>query len=490
MAGLADFLEALLRGQPAAAPTNIASPLQAQLAQAASDQGTAGPVGTADYQSVLQKMFQQPQTPPQAPAAPGMINPTPQPSPIGRFAAPSSANNPPAGPTSSTIEGSGRVNGLPSGAPSSASYAYPVGDNGNGGGVTGFFQGLRDLFDPEARDKNITIGWLQKQGLNPGEAALLAADKTLLRSYLATRMQGNDPQKALNLVKTQLEIGNLQNPTTDDIKEYQFAKKNGNYSGTFQQWMLDNKRAGATNISDIGNTRGETTYDQTVGKNLGEKTVSIMDSGMQAASKIGTLNLLKESLANVYQGAGGDTFQNLRRIGQSLGFKVDNVGDGDLAQSISRQMALQLRDPSQGAGMPGAMSDADREYLMSMVPSLSKTPQGNAQLIDMMIKMQQRNQDVAQMARTYMAGNNGRLDYKFFGNLADWTKANPLFPRSQDDQERRFLDKQYRNGSTGDSDPTRVRNPAMPGANAPVRAINPRTGQRIELQNGKWVPVQ
>jgi hypothetical protein len=136
------------------------------------------------------------------------------------------------------------------------------------------------------------------------------------------------------------------------------------------------------------------------------------------------------------------------------------------------------------------MSDADREYLMSMVPSLSKTPQGNAQLIDMMIKMQQRNQDVAQMARTYMAGNNGRLDYKFFGNLADWTKANPLFPRSQDDQERRFLDKQYRNGSTGDSDPTRVRNPAMPGANAPVRAINPRTGQRIELQNGKWVPVQ
>jgi hypothetical protein len=41
-----------------------------------------------------------------------------------------------------------------------------------------------------------------------------------------------------------------------------------------------------------------------------------------------------------------------------------------------------------------------------------------------------------------------------------------------------------------DSGPSRVRNPAIPGANAPVRAVNPRTGQRIELQNGKWVPVQ
>jgi hypothetical protein len=125
-----------------------------------------------------------------------------------------------------------------------------------------------------------------------------------------------------------------------------------------------------------------------------------------------------------------------------------------------------------------------------MVPNLSKTPEGNAQIIDMMIKLQQRNQTVAQMARTYMGQNGGRLDYKFFGNLADWTKANPLFPQSQDDQERQYLDQQYRNGSTGDSGPSRVRNPAKPGTNAPVRAVNPQTGQRLELQNGKWVPVQ
>jgi hypothetical protein len=290
--------------------------------------------------------------------------------------------------------------------------------------------------------------------------------------------------------KLGLEVDALRNPTTDDIREYQFAKKNGGYSGSFQNWMLENKRAGATNISDIGNTKGDTTYDQTVGKNLGEKTVSIMDSGMQAANKIGTLQLLKESLGNVYQGTGGTSYQSLRRLGQSMGFDVQNVGDGDLAQSISRQMALQLRDPSNGAGMPGNLSNSDREFLLSMVPNLSKTPEGNAQIIDMMIKLQQRNQAVAQMAREYMARNNGRLDYRFFGDLDNWTRANPLFPQAQDNQERQYLDQQYRSGSTGDSGPSRVRNPATPGANAPVRAVNPKTGQRLELRNGKWVPVQ
>jgi hypothetical protein len=330
--------------------------------------------------------------------------------------------------------------------------------------------------------------------LDAGTATLYAGDKNLLRQYLANRAAANSPEEALKMQKLGLEVKNLQNPTTDDIREYQFYKRDEEAAGRkpllFNDWRIQGKRAGATNISDIGNTKGETTYDQTVGKNLGEKTVSIMDSGMQAANKIGTLQLLKESLGNVYQGAGGTAYQSLRRLGQSMGFDVQNVGDGDLAQSISRQMALQLRDPSQGGGMPGALSNSDREFLLSMVPNLSKTPEGNAQIIDYMIQLQQRNQTVAQMARTYMARNNGRLDYRFFGDLDNWTKANPLFPQAQDDQERQYLDRQYRNGSTGDSGPSRVRNPATPGVNAPVRAVNPKTGQRLELQNGKWVPVQ
>jgi hypothetical protein len=87
-----------------------------------------------------------------------------------------------------------------------------------------------------------------------------------------------------------------------------------------------------------------------------------------------------------------------------------------------------MRNPAGGAGMPGAMSDSDREFLKATVPGLGRTPEGNVQIIDYMTRIEQRNMDVANLAQTYMAQNGGRLDYKFFNQLADWSKANPLFP--------------------------------------------------------------
>ena len=42
------------------------------------------------------------------------------------------------------------------------------------------------------------------------------------------------------------------------------------------------------------------------------------------------------------------------------------------------EFALELRNPSGGAGMPGAMSDADRNFLASIPPSLANTKEGRA----------------------------------------------------------------------------------------------------------------
>lgn len=450
---LADFLQALLR-QPGGP--------QAALADAASAQGSAGPNGSAAYQNALQAAFRQqatPQNPYMAGNPSGLLsagnidlyhrpivhNPdgsistvrsmsfgedgkeilVPTVSPDGKILTDQQAID--------QYHKTGQNLGIFDNPKDATVYANSlhnqqanlyVKPQASSGGIGDFLQGL---INPQARGRNQTVHWLQNQGMDAGTATLLAGDKTLLRNYLGSRIQGNSPEEALKLQKLQLEVGNLKNPTTNDIREYQFSKSQG-YRGSFQDWMLENKRAGATNISDIGNTKGETTYDQNLGKSLAEKTVSIMDAGMNAPNKIGTYQMLKDALANVYQGAGGDAFQNLRRIGSSLGFDIEHVGDGDLAQSISKQLALQMRNPAGGAGMPGAMSDADRAFLEATVPGLNRTPQGNAQLIDYMTRVEQRNMDVAKMAQAYMDQNGGRLDYKFFNRLADWSKANPLFP--------------------------------------------------------------
>jgi len=106
---------------------------------------------------------------------------------------------------------------------------------------------------------------------------------------------------------------------------------------------------------------------------------------------------------------------------------VSGVADGDLANSISNQLALQLRNPNGGAGMPGSLSDSDRQFLTSMAPSLGNTPAGNALMIEAAKRVQQRNIIVGQLASQYAQDHGGQLDDNFFQALQQYSDAHPLF---------------------------------------------------------------
>jgi len=106
---------------------------------------------------------------------------------------------------------------------------------GNGGPLGGIGDFLGDILMPQRSAKNRTVQWLQQQGMDEGTATLLAGNKNALQSYLLQRTQGADPKEALQLEKLGLEIEQMRNPTTDDIREYQFARQNG-YEGTFADW--------------------------------------------------------------------------------------------------------------------------------------------------------------------------------------------------------------------------------------------------------------
>ncbi len=113
----------------------------------------------------------------------------------------------------------------------------------------------------------------------------------------------------------------------------------------------------------------------------------------------------------------------------AIGWDVDdNLGNKQAATAIGNQLALQLRNPAGGAGMPGALSNQDREFLLKSVPGLATSSEGIAQLIMIKRKMAQRSQDVARLAREYRASNPRKtFDEGFYRQLADWAKENPLF---------------------------------------------------------------
>lgn len=224
-------------------------------------------------------------------------------------------------------------------------------------------------------------------------------------------------------------------PRTEDMKGYEAYLAQARASGTpadqlkpFQQYQMDLRKMGQPTV----NIEGETEYAKGLGKAMADKTNSIIDAGQQAPNKLATYQLMKEMMPNIYTGTGGDKVLEAKKIAKSLGIDVGDVSDAEFVRAMGNQMALELRNPAGGAGMPGAMSDADRAFLASMSPGLSTTPEGNQKLLDYRMAIEKRNIDVAQRANEYMNAHNGRLDNNFFADLSKWSAENPLFPKGEE----------------------------------------------------------
>jgi hypothetical protein len=221
-----------------------------------------------------------------------------------------------------------------------------------------------------------------------------------------------------------------QGKETSDEKNY-LAAARGGFKGSFADYQMALRRAGQPNIQTTLDMKQPTAAANEIGKGQGELYNTIQKQGFNAPVAIGKYDRLQSLLNDAPQGALGPAEQRLREYGQSIGLNVGNAAPGQAARAISNELTLELRNPSGGAGMPGAMSDADREFLAQATPRLANTPEGNAKMIEYRKRLARREQDVAKLARDYKKKNGGNFDDGFFDELAAWSKENPLFPEAK-----------------------------------------------------------
>lgn len=175
------------------------------------------------------------------------------------------------------------------------------------------------------------------------------------------------------------------------------------------------------------NTSEEKAEAKKVGEGMGEMYVELQKAGSAAPTKLGKLDRMEQLMEGVNTGKLTPAITQVASVAEALGFKVDpKLGPKQALEGLTNEIALDLRNPSGGAGMPGAMSDKDREFLMSMPPGLSKTREGNKLIIQTARAVAKREQEVARLAREYRK-KNGSLDEGFYDDLADFSAANPLF---------------------------------------------------------------
>lgn len=171
----------------------------------------------------------------------------------------------------------------------------------------------------------------------------------------------------------------------------------------------------------------ESEFQKALGKDSAKSYNDLQQADVAAGYKIARLDRMGQLLEGVKTGRLTPTTKAIAEYADALGIKIDpSVPAMQAVEQLSNEMALQLRNPAGGAGMPGALSDRDREFLVAMTPGLAKTPEGNKLIIETSRKLAQREKDVAKLARDYRK-KNGRFDEGFYEELSQFSAQNPLF---------------------------------------------------------------
>lgn len=169
-------------------------------------------------------------------------------------------------------------------------------------------------------------------------------------------------------------------------------------------------------------------WEKAMTKSLVERNEKIVADADRARLTIGNLDQLQTALSNpsVYQGFGGEAVLGLKKAAQAMGLNVEGVADSELASKVSKEMALQLRNPAGGAGMPGALSDSDRKFLAQMTAGIDNSYEGNMKIIEAFRKVNERALEIDRLRGDYIA-KNGRLDEGFNRAVREHAESKPLF---------------------------------------------------------------
>ena len=138
--------------------------------------------------------------------------------------------------------------------------------------------------------------------------------------------------------------------------------------------------------------KGENKFQEGLGTQAANNRQAIVEQGRTAVASIGNLDTMESLLDSIdYTGFGGDTLLQVQRAGAMLGFDIPDLPAKEAAKRLSSQMALSLK-----SDLPGPMSNADREFLLSIPPNLNSTAAGNDAILFILRKREERKLDMMQ----------------------------------------------------------------------------------------------
>lgn len=169
------------------------------------------------------------------------------------------------------------------------------------------------------------------------------------------------------------------------VKEYNFAKDQG-YKGSFLDFQLAQKKAGATNVNNtVSMAAPENEYNKVVGKTLADNGTSLVAAAQQAPSIVDNARSIKTALdKGAITGTGAEARLAVQKAAETLGI-VEPGKAATTQQLMSGLGKLTLSGiKTSGLGGGNGFTDKDREFLnAAMSGNIADTPENLRRVADL-----------------------------------------------------------------------------------------------------------
>jgi hypothetical protein len=191
----------------------------------------------------------------------------------------------------------------------------------------------------------------------------------------------NLPAAQKEVAKTLLSSELDQSKMPDQVKQYVYARAQDPSIGSFTDWTRANKAAGAINIDQ----RVESGEAKAAGEAAGKRRGEMFAAAGSAGKTLTNLSRMEGLLNQVSQGklqparmnisAWAKSFGLNDDVARSLGLDPKGVGSAQAVQSLINESVV--GKIGQGGFPANNFSDADREFITKIFPSLGDDPRAN-----------------------------------------------------------------------------------------------------------------
>lgn len=281
---------------------------------------------------------------------------------------------------------------------------------------------------PQVWDPATGPGWVQKEmGELQSESEQAAARLADLREtkaregiQFAREKAGREREDAGPLVQVQTEGGVRYVPRSEAA---------GMTPPTRGGMVVEQTPEGGLSVRTGGATaqptgKGADAYAKAEAKGFFEDYQTYSQAAKDARNKRYRIGRMRDLIKRVSTGRTAGARQYLKSIAKDFGVDLeawgieDDVAAAEAIGSLSTQFALDYVGQTKGA-----ITEREMDLFAAAAPGLSRTPEGNAILLDMMEEVADREVEVFKMANAYRR-KHGQLDPGFDAELIKWHESN------------------------------------------------------------------